>query len=54
VTLRQLEATGVPAAAVRSRLAASIGLAHDGEAVTVDTLVERFDPDLVPSTPWRP
>jgi glutamyl-tRNA synthetase len=52
VTLAALAATGVGAERVRSRLAASLGLAQDGEVVTMAQVLERFDPELVPTTPW--
>ena len=53
ITLRQLAEGGTSPAAVRSLLAASAGLAQPGEPVTAEELVERFDPDVIPRTPWR-
>ncbi|MEJ6489290.1 tRNA glutamyl-Q(34) synthetase GluQRS [Leucobacter sp. USCH14] len=52
VTLSDLRADGITAADVRSALAQSLHLAAPGERVTADALVERFDPDAVPRTPW--
>lgn len=52
VTLADLQRDGVDAAAVRSVLAASIGLAEDGEPVTMAQLLDRFDPDHLPREPW--
>lgn len=37
---------------VLSMLAASVGLASAGERVSAATVLERFDPDKVPSEPW--
>ena len=45
VSLGDLAADGVDAAEVRSRLAASLGLAEPGEPVTMADLVDRFDAD---------
>jgi glutamyl-tRNA synthetase len=42
----------VSAGEVRSRLAASLGLAEPSEPVTLDVLVRRFDPDALPLEPW--
>ncbi len=52
VTLVDLAERGTDAAAVRSRLAASLGLAAPGEAVTPGRLLERFDPAALPRQPW--
>ncbi len=52
VTLADLAARGMPAAAVRSRLAVSLGLAEAGEPVTTAGLLDRFDPAALPRTPW--
>lgn len=52
VTLADLAAAGIGPEAVRSRLAASLGLAAPGEPVTMAQLLERFDPDALPSDPW--
>jgi len=37
---------------VLSMLATSLGLASAGERVTAATVLERFDPDQLPSEPW--
>jgi glutamyl-tRNA synthetase len=52
VTLADRAARGEDAAAVRSRLATSLGLAAPGEVVTMDALVKRLDPDHLPRRPW--
>ncbi|QGF25291.1 tRNA glutamyl-Q(34) synthetase GluQRS [Raineyella fluvialis] len=52
VTLAALTARGVDGAAVRSLLAASLGLAEAGEPVTMTDLLARFDPAALPRTPW--
>jgi glutamyl-tRNA synthetase len=52
VTLAALAATGVSVERVRSHLAASLGLAQDGEVVTMAQVLERFDAELVPTEPW--
>jgi glutamyl-tRNA synthetase len=52
VTLADQAALGCGAAAVRSLLAASLGLCAPDEPVTPAELVTRFDPDRVPRTPW--
>src|SRR5690606_12991554 len=44
VVLGDLAAMGVGVGEVRSRLAASVGLAEPGEAVTMGDLLARFDP----------
>ncbi len=51
VTLVDLAASGQTAAEVLSRLAASLGLAAPGEAVTAVDLIERFDPGVLPRKP---
>ena len=48
VTLDDLAAAGWSATEVLAALAVSLGLAHSGESVTVDQLVDRFDPQCVP------
>jgi glutamyl-tRNA synthetase len=53
VTLADRLALGETASAVRSRLAASLGLAAPGETVTPEELVTRFDPTRLPRTPSR-
>lgn len=52
VTLADQQAEGRDAAAVRSRLAASLGLAEPGEAVTMRDLLGRFDPASLPRRPF--
>ena len=52
VTLADLARAGVDADRARSWLAASLGLAVPGEAVTMVGLRDRFDPDAVPRSPW--
>ena len=52
VTLADLADHGIGAGAVLGRLAASLGLAAEGESVTAEALVDRFDPDALPRTPW--
>ncbi|MCU1453811.1 MAG: putative aminoacyl-tRNA synthetase [Acidimicrobiales bacterium] len=53
VTLADRRRRGQDAAAVRSWLAASLGLAEPGEPVTPQNLVARFDPARLPREPWR-
>ncbi|HEX6659925.1 MAG TPA: tRNA glutamyl-Q(34) synthetase GluQRS [Ilumatobacter sp.] len=50
VTLADLAAAGWSAGDVLGVLAVSLGLARPGESVTIDRLVDRFDPDCVPRT----
>lgn len=52
VTLGDLAREGLDPAAVRSLLAWSVGLAELGEPVSMDELVERFDPQRLPRAPW--
>lgn len=52
VTLADLAATGVSAAQVVSRLAASLDLAEPGEPVTAAVLLDRFEPSRLPRAPW--
>jgi len=52
VTLADLAIIGVDAATVRTRLAASLGLAAPDEPVSMHQLLDRFDPTAVPTTPW--
>jgi glutamyl-tRNA synthetase len=51
VTLRDLAAEGVGPDEVRTRLAASLGLADPREAVSAKELVGRFDPASLPREP---
>ena len=52
VTLADLAAEGIGVDEVRSRLAASLGLAEPGEPVTMVQLIDRFDPTALPLDPW--
>lgn len=52
VTLRALRGLGIEAAAVRSLLAESLGLAAGGEPVSMGQLLARWDPARLPSSPW--
>lgn len=52
VTLADQAAAGRGPVVVRSLLAASLGLADPGEAVTTGELLARFDPAGLPSEPW--
>ncbi|HEY1538296.1 MAG TPA: tRNA glutamyl-Q(34) synthetase GluQRS [Solirubrobacteraceae bacterium] len=51
VTLADRIAAGESPLQVRSRLAASVGLAAPGERPTLHDLLERFDPRSIPSEP---
>ncbi|HEX4364100.1 MAG TPA: tRNA glutamyl-Q(34) synthetase GluQRS [Solirubrobacteraceae bacterium] len=50
-TLAELAAAGQSAAGVRARLARSVGLADAGETPSLDDLLSRFDPALLPTEP---
>ncbi len=52
VTLAELEALGVSARDVLHQLAVSLRLALQDESVTASDLVDRFEPSLLPRTPW--
>jgi glutamyl-tRNA synthetase len=52
VTLADRATRGEAPADVRSVLAASLGLCEPGEPVSPAQLVDRFDPDRLPSDPW--
>lgn len=52
VTLSDLAALGLTPADVLSRIATSLGMAEPGESVSLDVLLDRFDPDLLPREPW--
>jgi glutamyl-tRNA synthetase len=54
VTLADLAAADVSPAEVRTRIAASLGLATSDEPVTMTQLLERFDPAALPTQPWIP
>jgi len=51
-SLPWLNAHGVTTAEVVSRLAASLGLAEEGEMVDLSILISRFALDLLPLSPW--
>jgi glutamyl-tRNA synthetase len=52
VTLPQLAAEGLGPDTVLELIAQSLDLAAPGEPVTLDGLLERFEPDRLPRTPW--
>ena len=52
VTLEDQAASGYDAVVVRSWLATSLGLAEPGEPVTLEVMLERFDPARLPRQPW--
>ena len=52
VTLPDLAALGIESTAVLGLIAESLDLASPGERVSVDRLLERFDPALLPREPW--
>jgi glutamyl-tRNA synthetase len=52
VTLADLAARGTSPGEVCARLAASIGIDTSGQAVSAGDLLDRFDPERVPRTPW--
>ncbi|MCF8571878.1 tRNA glutamyl-Q(34) synthetase GluQRS [Gordonia sp. HY002] len=52
VTVADLAEQGVDAESVLSMIAASLGLADDGEKVTMNDLGERFSPSALPRDPW--
>ncbi len=52
VTLSELALGGYDAAAVRSLLAWSLGMATRGEPVTMEDLISRFDPSALPTDTW--
>lgn len=53
VTLPDLAERGVTAGEVCARLAISLGIDARGPSVTAGDLLERFDPDAMPRSPWR-
>jgi glutamyl-tRNA synthetase len=53
VTLRDLAGQGSSPTEVLSLLAGSVNLARPGETIDAGQLVDRFDPDLLPRSPWR-
>jgi glutamyl-tRNA synthetase len=52
VTLADLADRGVTPAHVLTMIAASLDLAEPDEPVTIDQLLDRFDPAALPRTPW--
>jgi glutamyl-tRNA synthetase len=52
VTLSELAALGMAPHAVLSQIARSLELAVPGEPVSLDAILERFDPDQLPREPW--
>lgn len=52
ITLTDLAARGVHAHAVLEHIAVSLELARAGEAIDLPTLATRFDPHMLPDTPW--
>jgi glutamyl-tRNA synthetase len=52
VTLGDRAALGETPDDVRAALAASMGLASPGEAVSMSSLLARFDPRALPTAPW--
>lgn len=52
VTLRELREQGVDSEDVLALLARSLNLAGATETVSAAILLERFDPELLPNTPW--
>ncbi|MGZ6983125.1 MAG: glutamate--tRNA ligase family protein, partial [Ilumatobacteraceae bacterium] len=53
VTLDDLAARGASPGDVCARLAASLGIDTDGQAVMAGDLLDRFAPELMPRAPWR-
>ncbi|HEX3090340.1 MAG TPA: tRNA glutamyl-Q(34) synthetase GluQRS [Ilumatobacteraceae bacterium] len=53
VTLDDLAARGKSPGEVCARLAASIGIDASEQPVMAGDLLDRFDPDLLPRTPWQ-
>lgn len=51
VTLGDLEAAGVSPGAVLTWIAGSVGLAAPGEPITLEHLVDRYDPSRLPTAP---
>jgi glutamyl-tRNA synthetase len=52
VSLAELSPLGVGPMELRAEMAASVGLCEAGELVALDELLERFDPDRLPTAPW--
>ena len=51
MTLGDLEAAGVSPGAVLAWIAESVGLAAPGEPITLEHLVDRYDPSRLPTAP---
>jgi glutamyl-tRNA synthetase len=52
VTVSDLARAGIGPAQVLTLLAVSLGLAEEREPVTLDVLLDRFDPARLPREPW--
>jgi glutamyl-tRNA synthetase len=52
VTLAELAAEGMGADEVLALIAASLHLGAVNERITLGVMLERFDPDRLPRTPW--
>jgi glutamyl-tRNA synthetase len=52
VSLGELVAAGLGPMEVRARMTAGLGLSDPGELVELDEVLERFDPDGLPTEPW--
>ena len=52
VTLAELAAEGMGPAAMLGLIAESLQLGAPDEPITLDAMLERFDPDRLPRTPW--
>lgn len=52
VTLADLAATGIDAGIVLDHIAVSLGLGAAGERIDIATLAARFDPAVLPHSPW--
>jgi glutamyl-tRNA synthetase len=52
VTLAELAAEGMGPDAVLGLIAESLHLGAQDERITLDAMLERFDPDRLPRTPW--
>jgi glutamyl-tRNA synthetase len=52
VSLTELAQAGVTTSQVLGRIAESLGLTTRNEPVSLDLLLDRFDPDAVPRQPW--
>ena len=52
VSLADLAAAGLGPMEVRARMTAGLGLSEPGELAELDEVLERFDPDRLPTGPW--